>query len=68
MFVFVLSDKEGRQVFKFRAAAILQFDISDEHTLSVSNYRPETGDQADASSVRDLRTRRRRTDDETEGS
>lgn len=68
MFVFVLSDKEGRQVFKFRAAAIFQFDISDEHTLSVSNYMHDTGDETDASRVRDLRTRRRRPNDETDGS
>lgn len=49
MFVFVLTDKDGRNVFKFRAESVFQFNMTDDYTLSVSNYKEPSTDKTDVS-------------------
>lgn len=51
MFNFVISDKDGRKVFKFRAKEILNVDICDDYVLSLSrekeshpNSQPQMGE------------------------
>ena len=67
MFVFVLTDKDGRDVFKFRAKALFQFDMPDDYKLSVTNYKELPAAEADAPKASSSRQGRRNPTDTPEG-
>jgi len=68
MFIFVLTDKDGRDVFKFRAQAVFQFNMTDDYTLSVANYKEPPTAQTETSKASNLTTGRRNSSDEPESS
>jgi hypothetical protein len=68
MFIFVLTDKEGRDVFKFRAQAIFQFNMTDDYTLSVANYKEPQTAEADTVKASNSTTGRRKPSEEAEPS
>ncbi|MEE7487034.1 hypothetical protein [Methylobacterium oryzae] len=68
MFTFVLTDKDGRDVFKFRAQAVFQFNMTDDYTLSVANYKEPPLPEAGAATASNPKPGRRNPSDETEGS
>lgn len=41
MFNFVILDKDGRKIFKFRAKEILNVDIDDDYVLSLSREKDD---------------------------
>jgi|GEM_PF-3417290 len=68
MFVFVLTDKDGRDVFKFRAKALFQFDMTDDYKLSVANYKEPPAAEADVPKASNSTPGRRNPSDAPEGS
>ncbi|MGU3449623.1 hypothetical protein [Methylobacterium sp. 391_Methyba4] len=68
MFTFVLTDKDGRDVFKFRAQAVFQFNMTDDYTLSVANYKEPPLPEADAAKASNPKPGRGDPSGETEGS
>ncbi|APT31379.1 hypothetical protein MCBMB27_02088 [Methylobacterium phyllosphaerae] len=67
MFIFVLTDKDGRDVFKFRAEAVFQFNMTDDYTLSVANYKEPPLPDAAAAKANNPKPGRRNPSDEAEG-
>lgn len=68
MFTFVLKDKDGRDVFKFRAEAVFQFNMTDDYTLSMTNYKAPPSAELEAPKASSPKAGRPNPSDEAESS